>query len=755
MRLLESNLQDILKNHLGISIIAVVFIGLAFFYMLTIPLYEASDELWHYPMVKYMADNSLALPPQDPQNPGPWRQQGSQPPLYYMMGAVLTGGIDTSDMNFIRRVNLHSDIGIVRPDGNANMMVHRTEAEQFPWTGTVLATYMVRIMSIVLATGTVIVTYLMALRLFPDKQWLAISSAGFTAFLPMFVFISSTVSNDNLSNLTGNALVLILLTLLAKESPPHWRWHMLVGVVTGAGILAKLSIGFLIPLVAITYLILSWRFKDWRIVLVGGVISGGLTILIAGWWYWHNFQLYGDPTGLDRFLDMVGRRPVEADLTQLWNERDSFLNAFWGFFGGMNVPMDSNIYMGLNIIGGIGLLGAIAYLVLRRWRYESNSGTGLMMIISSGWILVTFISYLQWTAITIASQGRLVFGALSSISIWLIIGMTWWLPEKWQSRVAYGVVGIIFAVAVSAPITTIAPAYALPSQIEINNEFDVIFSETDANGAIGMLNAQVTTGSVMLAEYIHMEMDLSVIEPLTRDWSIFVHLVSPDGVIIGQRDVSPGQGRLATSDLDAERTWHNTVSVFVPLNAYTPMTLDVMLGWYHLPTGARLQMDDGAELYNIGQVELVGRESEYGVPNPISIQFDDIIELVGYELTDLSPEVGDNIELTLYWRALREIERDYVVFANIIDPISLTKYADSNAMPANWTRPTTTWELGEIITDTHTLTVRDDSAPGIYEIEVGMYIQEDDGSFNRLKVIQTSNNFIHLTRVRIIESDGE
>src|SRR5262245_52615849 len=103
-------------------LILLAYVLLATLYSIVTPLFEVSDELWHYPMVKYLADNGLQLPPQDPANPGPWRQEGSQPPLYYMLSAILTAGVDTSDMDLVRRINPHADIGVVRPDGNANMI---------------------------------------------------------------------------------------------------------------------------------------------------------------------------------------------------------------------------------------------------------------------------------------------------------------------------------------------------------------------------------------------------------------------------------------------------------------------------------------------------------------------------------------------------------------------------------------------------------------------------------------------------------
>ena len=46
--------------------ILAAYVLLATVYSVVAPIFEASDELWHYPMVKYLADHGLTLPPQDP-----------------------------------------------------------------------------------------------------------------------------------------------------------------------------------------------------------------------------------------------------------------------------------------------------------------------------------------------------------------------------------------------------------------------------------------------------------------------------------------------------------------------------------------------------------------------------------------------------------------------------------------------------------------------------------------------------------------
>ncbi|MEL6269845.1 MAG: hypothetical protein AAFR22_08530, partial [Chloroflexota bacterium] len=114
---------------------------------------------------------------------------------------------------------------------------------------------------------------------------------------------------------------------------------------------------------------------------------------------------------------------------------------------------------------------------------------------------------------------------------------------------------------------------------------------------------------------------------------------------------------------------------------------------------------------------------------------------------------GEAMDVTLYWRALQPLEKDYVAFVHVIDDATFTIVGGSDAQPVQWTRPTTTWEVGEIIEDRHTFVINDDTNPAIYEVEVGMYSVEEDGSLPRLRIFAEGggqpNNFIYLNRVRV------
>jgi 4-amino-4-deoxy-L-arabinose transferase-like glycosyltransferase len=213
-------------------------------YSVITPIFEASDEVWHYPVVQYMATGH-GLPMQTPvERPGLWKQQASQPPLYYALAALLTAWVDTSDLPSTLRPNPHAAVGIVTPDGNINLVAHDPAREAWPWRGTVLAVHIARLLSVAMGTATVYLTYRLGQEVFPDRLEIAWGAAAINAFTPMFVFISGSVNNDNLVILLGSLALLIMIrqgrAWQADEKRLMLGW-LILGVVIGLATLTKLS----------------------------------------------------------------------------------------------------------------------------------------------------------------------------------------------------------------------------------------------------------------------------------------------------------------------------------------------------------------------------------------------------------------------------------------------------------------------------------------------------------------------------------
>ncbi len=131
--------------------------------------------------------------------------------------------------------------------------------------------------------------------------------------------------------------------------------------------------------------------------------------------------------------------------------------------------------------------------------------------------------------------------------------------------------------------------------------------------------------------------------------------------------------------------------------------------------------------------------------HPLSATLGVQATLLGYDLSTDTLAPGQPFTLTLYWRAEATAEIGYIVFAHLLDPANRI-HAQSDRPPADGIRPTTGWLPGEIIRDTHTLTVAADTPPGRYVIEVGLY---DPATGERLRLSDSQDHILLPTQVQV------
>ncbi len=326
-----------MNQRAGLLLILVGFMVLGVIYSAATPIFEASDELWHYPVIAYMADHSFALPVQDPDSPSLWRQEGSQPPLYYWLGTLITLPFDQDGLESYLEPNPHGKVGIGLASDNNNIVLHRPNAEHFPWRGIPLAVHLIRLMSLVISLGTVYLTYVLARLAVPSVPAIHLLAALLVAFNPMFLFISASVNNDNLINLLGAAALVLLLTLWRRGF--GWKPLGALAVVLALGSITKLSGLTLYPLAGLVILLIHVRdHLPLKQLIQAALLLIGVWAVIAGWWYWRNVDLYGEPTGLDRMVEIAGPRTSQpATLGEAWDEVKGFRTSFWGLFGAVNV----------------------------------------------------------------------------------------------------------------------------------------------------------------------------------------------------------------------------------------------------------------------------------------------------------------------------------------------------------------------------------------------------------------------------------
>ena len=401
----------------GLTAILIVFAALALLFNWASPLFENSDEFFHFPFIRHLADNGFRLPVQSGDNLQDWRQEGSQPPLYHLASAILILPFDTDDYAETRRINPHAQIGVVG-ESNINHVLHPLDRSQEFTGGTALAVRVVRLFSTVLAGIVVAATFYLTRAAFPELPgWVALLAASLVAFNPMLLFVASSINNDNLANAMIASVLAILASQFRREDLPSPRVLLLVGTLLGVGMLSKLSTGPFLLIVGYLWLGLALKHRNFAYMFKWGVAALVPLLLISAWWYIRNYDLYGDPTGLNVFLDIVGRRSIDLTAEQLWSEREGFVRSFWGLYGGLTVDMADWVYVVFNVLAGVSALGFVVF-VAKHWRRIDFPQSALLL-----WSALSFIFLVRWTSLTWASQGRLWFVALPALAVIGAVGV--------------------------------------------------------------------------------------------------------------------------------------------------------------------------------------------------------------------------------------------------------------------------------------------------------------------------------------------
>ena len=404
-----------------LTLIVILFVLAGLVYSVTSPFMEVSDEVRHYAFIEHLAQGN-GLPIQDPAHRGFYEQEGSQPPLYYTLMALLVQPFDRSDFRQLAQFNPHARLGRADTTNNWNQLIH-TDAEQFPWRGTVLVMHLLRLLGVAMGAATVVCAYLLAKELIgrPDDQmtrrqgdkvtrsegetdtsahpltlsplhlvtrssalWVPLLAAAFVAFNPMFVFISASVNNDTLATLLSSIGLVLGARIITRGMTPVRA--LILGIVLGCAALTKssaLALAIVIPVAVAASAWLRWR-DDTVTRRQGDKVNGSVgpslspsllrtlsplllillpVALIAGWWYARNQVLYGDLTGTTMMALIAGPRDQLPALAELIGEWGGFRQAYWGLFGAVNIPMANWIYIALDGV----LILAVVGLVLVAW----------------------------------------------------------------------------------------------------------------------------------------------------------------------------------------------------------------------------------------------------------------------------------------------------------------------------------------------------------------------------------------------------
>jgi hypothetical protein len=429
--------------------VVLVFVILAFIYSLVFPLGEINDEIPHFALISFIAEQHR--PPLTLEERDAVGTKGDASPFYHTLVALLTQHVDLSDSPQLPVVDLKLE-RLIPEDGHVRHNIFHTGDDAFPFHGIALAWHLARLASIPLGAATIVAVYLAILAIYPERRYLALAAAASVAFIPRFVISSAVLNDDNLV-FPLIAFSVVYLIWIA-QGDVRSRTLIILGVLIGLATFAKYHGIVLVPIMTLLLLQLAWQ-KRWKwqtLLRRWGLVVLAFAITV-GWWFvvlvirFNQVRELGLVSGLLAVLgdpvitfgvdDLVGANGSSPSLSDWLNWADLTFRTFWfhssSTLSGLTARGNLGVYWGVYVLIGLFTVIALWGLLRRLWRYGQSTRSGGSSILT--WrpdvtvLVLVFLVYLGLVAARhfmqpsfVTAQGRHLFPALVPIAFLLVSG---------------------------------------------------------------------------------------------------------------------------------------------------------------------------------------------------------------------------------------------------------------------------------------------------------------------------------------------
>jgi len=201
--------------------------------------------------------------------------------------------------------------------------------------------------------------------------------------------------------------------------------------------------------------------------------------------------------------------------------------------------------------------------------------------------------------------------------------------------------------------------------------------------------------------------------PVRLEWlyTRACELMPPDN--LGGALVLQGDGWQQSVPLTVGSTWPTELfwHIFrVPASAVGKATLSIVLD-----TGKTIALADDT----INEIKRTFATPTEPPDRLMDAAFNGVGKLIAFD-APLTLKSGAAFPIMLMWQATNTPTADHTVFVHLLDANGQV-IAQNDAPPVNGDRPTTSWLIGEYISDLHTLTFNQPDYHGPATLEVGLY----------------------------------
>lgn len=760
--------------------VGALFILLSLYYNATIPLFESDNEWSHYLYVHNLITKRelpiSSTPVELPEFVDQCRSgeallldegahQFRQPPLYYLLGAVVASWTDTGDLPPLAanpfRVWLPSELGY-------NFLLHSPEAEAFPYRGAVFSVHLLRTMSGVMGLLGIVAAYLVGLIVFSGRRVLALTTMAVNAFIPQYVFASATINNDILVSALSIWCIYFCFRALVRW-PNYWSL-MLATLTAGLAVISKLNGLALVGIVGPTLIVVivrTWRAPSHRslasVAKLAAVLM--LPLLLSGLWFGRNLRLYG------RFLE--GYQAIQtkvilrdSQLTGLLSlerlARDSafIFQSFWGRFGWDTLELPGWVIGLLVLVCAVAAIGVILYLFDRRPPPKNR----LLVVLALLFVVIVWIaSYAKGTEGTLP-LGRYMMPAYGMISLLIVLGWQRLLPPRYLKAACWALAGGLLVLALAVPVLVLRPAYAAPrleATAELRPEEQPL--RATFGGFAELLGYRVEPDKAALGSDIRVTLIWRALQPTSNNYVVSIHLLDSDLVPYAWINSHPGRGNFPTSRWQAgdvfrdsyvlawsEAPWEN-----LPAAGTFKVTMHCAgasnAAATQLPVADAQGNQVGDAVY-VGAIKVVPTSIPDGsvdLPQP-AYTFGDAIGLEGLSFDPQPRQRNQEVTFQMHWQALGRPAADYTVFAHIVDQEGNQVGGHDQPLTDGY-YPSSFWEAGERITHVHRLEIASGLPAGSYQLQMGLY---NPTSGERLPIRNADGQELPYVEVPLVTLEG-
>ena len=667
------------SNRLLIGIL-LVYLLLTVAYGIVNPLFEAPDEQLHYFTAQTIAE-TWRLPFADDPPDGWMGQEAAQPPLYYVLSAVLISPIDTSQAREQVWFNPFTRLGDVSSPANTNAFVH-SDVEAWPWQGYVLAAHMLRLFSAVIGLGTLLFIYASARLVWPEEQNRALLATALVAFLPQFNFLNASISNDPLVILFCAAAMWQLLRLW-YEGISNGRL-VLLGITIGLAMLSKMAGLLLLPYAVGFLAVIRWRQGGGLRPNVETAVKWSSLVvipalLIGGWLLVRNWLLYEDITATSVFIRVAGGDRMYS-LVQVLGETPGLWRSLFAVFGWMNVAPPVWLYYVWNGLVFAAVLGGIIAIVRKFRRDWANLEIRSLLkppFLLSVWVLMVYAGLVQFLLRTPAAQGRLMFPALVPLSLGMAYGISRW-RNRWLMTAAPLV---LLAASLFSVAYVIPQAFEKPAVIEQTAvPPEAARLERDMGKGLRLVAAQVETETAAQNEWVWLTLYWQREGELEEPPVYVLELFGRDTDLLGKVQSYHGGG------LFPANIWPQIQIVVDRVALWVDAAPDE-------PVQGRLNMklEGESSSVDVGFVKILPGSWPEATGPPMAEVGGVALTRVDVSKTAVSP--GETIELAVQWQVLEPPGRNLTTFIHLGDQNS-PPLAQGDSPPLNGSYPTQLWAAG-------------------------------------------------------------